>query len=176
MMRTLMKIAALALTLMLAGLPAAAEDVRELKWEDLVPKGWDPLKEYKKLGIEKMKDGDPRAEQALARLRASWDNAPVVETLNGVKVKLPGYVVMLEADQQGVKEFLLVPYFGACIHVPPPPANQLVHVFAAKLVPEKVAMFPVYVTGVLETVHADTEYGSAGYRIAAAHVEAYPVK
>ena len=50
-------------------------------------------------------------------------------SLNGQYVKLPGYVVPLESDAGGLlSEFLLVPYYGACIHVPPPPSNQIVYV------------------------------------------------
>ena len=54
--------------------------------------------------------------------------APVVEALNGQHVKIPGFVVPLDASGETVKEILLVPYFGACVHVPPPPSNQIVHV------------------------------------------------
>jgi hypothetical protein len=45
--------------------------------------------------------------------------------------KLPGYIVPLEVSEEGrTTEFLLVPYYGACIHVPPPPSNQIVHIFS----------------------------------------------
>ncbi|MFP3457944.1 DUF3299 domain-containing protein, partial [Psychrobacter sp. SIMBA_152] len=62
-------------------------------------------------------------------------DAPVVEALDGKKVRIPGYVVQLEGDADNVTEFLLVPYFGACIHVPPPPPNQIIHVEYAEGVP-----------------------------------------
>ena len=48
--------------------------------------------------------------------------------LVGQLVRIPGVVVPLEDSKDGLKEFLLVPYFGACVHSPPPPANQIVHV------------------------------------------------
>jgi hypothetical protein len=49
--------------------------------------------------------------------------------LDGQNIRLPGYIVPLEVSEEGrTTEFLLVPYFGACIHVPPPPSNQIVHV------------------------------------------------
>ena len=63
-----------------------------------------------------------------SRICQIWDNASVLKTLDGQTVKIPGYVVPLEAIQDAMREFLLVPYFGACIHSPPPPANQIVHV------------------------------------------------
>jgi hypothetical protein len=52
----------------------------------------------------------------------------IVEELNGQRVRIPGYLLPLEMSDTRVKEFLLVPYIGACIHVPPPPPNQIVHV------------------------------------------------
>ncbi len=52
----------------------------------------------------------------------------IVEELNGQRVRIPGYLLPLEMFETKVKEFLLVPYVGACIHVPPPPPNQIVHV------------------------------------------------
>lgn len=52
----------------------------------------------------------------------------VEEKLDGQMVRLPGYLLPLESSGENVTEFLLVPYVGACIHVPPPPPNQIVHV------------------------------------------------
>jgi len=148
--------------------------VRDLTWDDMLPKDWNPRLLLDQLGLDRLEDGDPRATALLDRIRAEWDRAPVVKSLDGQKVRLPGFVVMLEGDAKGVSEFLLVPYFGACIHVPPPPSNQLVHVFPARKVPEKTAMYPVWVTGTINTVQADTKMGSAGYRIKNAQVEEYP--
>jgi uncharacterized protein len=155
-----------------AGLPGKA-GVRELAWEDLVPKDWNPRRLLDELGLDRLQDGDPRADAILERIREEWNRAPVVGALDGQKVRLPGFVVMLEGDARGVSEFLLVPYFGACIHVPPPPSNQLVHVFPAKRVPEDMAVHPVWVVGTVQTVQADTRLGSAGYRIKNAHIEPY---
>ena len=56
----------------------------------------------------------------------------IVEELNGQRVRIPGYLLPLEASGTEVTEFLLVPYVGACIHVPPPPPNQIVYVKVAK--------------------------------------------
>lgn len=48
--------------------------------------------------------------------------------LNGKNIRLPGYLLPLEFADKKVTEFLLVPWIGACIHTPPPPPNQIVHV------------------------------------------------
>ena len=52
----------------------------------------------------------------------------VVEELNGQHVRIPGYLLPLDVSSDTVTEFLLVPFIGACIHVPPPPKNQIIHV------------------------------------------------
>lgn len=147
--------------------------VRQLKWEDLIPGDWKPEKLFKDLNLDQLKDGDPRAVEALAKMRAAWDAAPAVTALNGQRVKLSGFMVMLDSNRRGVTEFLLVPYFGACIHIPAPPSNQIVHVFPDMPVPDKIAMAPVWVTGLLQASSANTSMGSASYRIEAALVEAY---
>jgi hypothetical protein len=61
-------------------------------------------------------------QEALKRILAEWDRAPVVEEFDGQLVRIPGFVVPLESDGKTISEFLLVPYFGACVHVPPPPS------------------------------------------------------
>jgi len=61
------------------------------------------------------------------------ERAGAVDTqLNGVSVKMPGYVLPLEYSDHKITEFLLVPWVGACIHTPPPPPNQIVHVVLDK--------------------------------------------
>jgi len=73
----------------------------------------------------------------------------VVEKLNGQQVRIPGYLLPLETSQGRVTEFLLVPYVGACIHVPPPPPNQIIHVkYNQKKGYKSSKLFePVWVTG-----------------------------
>ena len=79
-----------------------------------------------------LSDGDPQAIEMMSQLREAWDNAPTVSALDGASGKLAGYLVPLDPVKGELKQFLLVPYFGACIHTPPPPANQIVHVLLAK--------------------------------------------
>lgn len=74
-------------------------------------------------------------------------NELVVGSLDGRLVKLPGYVLPLELGKKGVREFLLVPYIGACIHVPPPPPNQIVYVRSAQPFEVRDLYTPVTVTG-----------------------------
>ena len=76
-----------------------------------------------------------------------------IKYLIGKSVKIPGFAVPLEEDEEGfefVKEFLLVPVYGMCIHVPPPPPNQVVHVVVEKPVYFETLLYAVWVTGILE--------------------------
>jgi hypothetical protein len=106
-----------------------------------------------------------------------------VNALNGVTVRMPGYVLPLSFDGTKVTEFLLVPYVGACIHVPPPPLNQIVHV-DAKIPFEVSGMYvPVWVEGTMqvedsthETFIADGSTDiKVGYSLIAEIIEPYEV-
>ncbi len=146
-------------------------------WDDLIPKGWDPMKDFKKLDLGKMKDSDPRAQEALLHLREAWNNAPVEPSLNGTRIRIPGFIVPLEVVRHQITEFLLVPYFGGCIHVPPPPANQIIHVFPSKPLKNGMqSMDAVWISGVLEARPSTTDMGSASYRMKAEVVEPYKEK
>ena len=75
-----------------------------------------------------------------------------IRKLMGKSVKIPGFAVPLEGDDgfEYVKEFLLVPTFGACIHVPPPPPNQVIHVILDKSVHFEKLLYAVWITGIIE--------------------------
>ena len=154
--------------------PTAA--FREITWDDLVPADWDPLKEFKGMNLGLMSDSDPRADAMLKRMREVWDNAPTNNAMDGVAVRVPGYLVPLEDTKAGMKEFLLVPYFGACIHSPPPPSNQIIHVLP-KAPPKGLhSMDTVWVSGTLKTLRSDTYMGASSYRLEAVRVEPYTEK
>lgn len=146
----------------------------EIKWEDLVPKGFNPEEILKSYNIDNLPDTDPRAIAAYNAIQAAMDNAPVVADLNGKTIKLPGYMVPLDTDTKQASTFLLVPYFGACIHVPPPPLNQTVFVNAEKSYTKLAPMFDaVWVTGEIHTERTSSSLAEAGYTIKASKVEAY---
>lgn len=69
--------------------------------------------------------------------------------LDGELIRMPGYVLPLEYDGERVTEFLLVPFVGACIHTPPPPPNQIIHVRIESGYQSKGMFEPVWVSGVL---------------------------
>ena len=149
---------------------------RTIGWEQLIPAGWDPYKDLKALNLDTLQDNDPKADEALKKMRKMWDNAPINPLILGESVRLPGYVVPLEDLATGIKEFLLVPYFGACVHSPPPPANQIVHVLLDKPAKNLRLMDVVWVNGPLSATKTDSHMGVASYRIDAKAVTPYQEK
>jgi hypothetical protein len=160
----------LALATTVAATPAGAAQAgkpRELSWEDLMPPPGSPLPVQPQApsGIPG-KDGMTPGP-ALSPLYPYNPN----QSLNDQYVKLPGYIVPLDSDEGGlVQEFLLVPYFGACIHVPPPPPNQIVFVKLAKPYNLTSMADPVWITGRLKTQAwsgdvADSDYVMAGDKV-----------
>lgn len=166
------------LTLLLAlcclGAPlAAATEFETIRWEQLVPKDWDPAKALKSLDLSRLQDSDPKAMEALQTLKSAYDQAPAEPKMDGKKVRLPGFVLPLDQVGDAVKSFLLVPYFGACIHTPPPPANQIVLVNLAKPQKNLRTMDAVWLSATLEIFRSDSPWGAVGYRANAAKVEPY---
>lgn len=101
--------------------------------------------------------------------------------LDGQTVRLPGYVLPLEITGKKVTEFLLVPWVGACIHTPPPPPNQIVHVRADAPFEVTSLFAPVWVTGRLAAGAVRRELtlldGSSdidiGYTVRASRIEPF---
>ncbi len=147
--------------------------VRTLTWDDLLPPDWDPSAAFKGLDLASLDDADPRAMAALDAMRKAWDAAPVNHALDGQRVRIPGFVVSLDGGPGELREFLLVPYFGACIHVPPPPANQIIHVMPNRPVKNVRTMEAVWVSGTLGIGRSDTPMGRSGYRLQATEVTPY---
>ena len=155
-----------------ASAAAAAGQPRLIAWEELVPKDWDPMKEFKGMDLSQLDDADPRANELLMKMQEVSNNAPTNPEMNGALVRIPGFIVPLEENKGEVSEFLLVPYFGACIHTPPPPANQILHVVPQKGTKFR-AMDTVWVTGKLQTLRNDSMMGVSGYEVAADSVTKY---
>lgn len=153
--------------------PAQAAAVKETQWAELVPKDWDPLKRFRSMNLGAMSDSNPKVLQMMREMRDAWDNAPTNNKMNGATVRLPGYVVPLDEVKGELKEFLLVPYFGACIHTPPPPANQIVHVVLGKPLKGLRMMDAVWVTGTLATLRRDSVMGMSGYQLRSPAVDRY---
>lgn len=146
--------------------------VREIGWDDLMPEDWDPLKLLVGRGLDAISDGDPRSEALMREIREQWDQAPTRGELEGLRIRIPGYVVPLDMLGGDIREFLLVPYMGACIHTPPPPANQIIQVVSARRQALQT-MDAVWVVGTLKVGRSDTRMGVSGYVLDATRIEPY---
>lgn len=94
---------------------------------------------------------------------AATSGRPVL-AMNGVNGKLPGYVVPVGFDEDGrITEFFLVPYFGACIHLPPPPPNQIVFVRASEPLPAGRIWDAYWAIGTLRLAEVDHELAQSVY-------------
>ena len=99
-----------------------------------------------------------------------------VAAIDGKKVRIPGFVVPLEDEDTGLSEFLLVPSPQACIHVPPPPPNQMVFVRMKEGTPPKRSWGPVWIEGTLYVMTTDSGYGKVSYTLTANFAERYKVE
>jgi hypothetical protein len=142
--------------------------VLELDWDELLPKDArsrfaagppPPVHDY--LG-----EGGLAAQQIM--------DFSVNKELDGQSVKLPGFIVPLDIGKDGlVAEFFLVPYFGACIHVPPPPPNQIVYVRMNKGIALESIYDAYWITGRMKLQNKTTRLGAAAYHLAGDKVEIY---
>ena len=154
--------------------PPDSSAVLELEWDALIPDGYRPDALMQEYNVDELEDDDPRTAELMAKLRELWDQAPVREDLDGEEVKLPGFVVPVEGDAEETTSFLLVPYYGACIHVPPPPANQTVYVLTEPGKGTRPGLFDVvWVTGTMSVKRTENDIAEAGYTLYATGVTAY---
>lgn len=157
---------------------------KEISWDDLMPEGWEPPVPQEQEFFEgesfesgafegesfegQAYDGDLNPVPAQVQ-----EPAPVVKSLDQQKLKIPGYIIPLKFTADSVSEFLLVPYVGACIHVPPPPENQIVYVTLKEPLMTSEFWTPVWVSGVMKAKLSMTEFATAGYHMTDAITEVY---
>jgi hypothetical protein len=141
--------------------------VLQVNWEELLPPGAEsstpqappPVHTY--LG-----ESGPAAMQT--------GSAAVNPDLEGLTLRIPGFIVPLDENAQGlVTEFFLVPYYGACIHVPPPPPNQMVYAKPGKPVLVKDTFNAYWITGVMHVQVRSNHIASSSYSMKVEKVEVY---
>lgn len=159
--------------------PVSPDDDRpsgatEIEWDALIPDDYRPDKLMAQYNVDELADDDPRAAELMDKLRTLWDQAPVRDDLDGREIKLPGFVVPVDGDENQTTGFLLVPYYGACIHVPPPPANQTVYVLTEPGNGIRPGLFDVvWVTGTMAVKRVENDLAEAGYTLYASAVTPY---
>ncbi|GGO79691.1 hypothetical protein GCM10011348_14590 [Marinobacterium nitratireducens] len=147
--------------------------VETIDWEALMPPNFSFDQVYGSDDLSSLDDFDPAAQRKLDEMMQALSSAPVVASLDGRMVRLPGFVVPVEGEGQRVTSFFLVPWFGACIHTPPPPSNQIVYAHFEPGTELQNLYDAVWVTGVLRVETFSHELASAGYRLDAYRIEPY---
>ncbi|MCQ9425251.1 DUF3299 domain-containing protein [Pseudomonas sp. LJDD11] len=160
--------------LLSAPLSSWAAEPRVLTWNDMIPADAPPVTPITQPIHDLSKMADALSMESAPAAHQQAPDAPVVKALDGKLVRLPGYIVPLEVSEEGrVTEFLLVPFFGACIHVPPPPANQIVHVTSELGVKVEELYQPYWIEGPMQAKHTSSELAEAGYQMVADKIFVY---
>jgi hypothetical protein len=163
LLRALLMLLALAVT----G-PAFAnrEPAREVDWLELMPKDEVEAMMAASAAAQLSVDHNKMGEQTGSfRAMPEFDNQ---------RIKLAGYIVPVQTTADGqLSEFFLVPYFGACIHVPPPPPNQIVYARLEKPIPMTEIYDAFWVTGTMKIERFQNDIAATAYTMAVEDVRLY---
>ncbi|MFN7054859.1 DUF3299 domain-containing protein [Hyphomonas sp.] len=155
----------------------AARGIRRLGWEDLMPEGEsERLAQMYQAQMMMLYSaaGGGIAEGSAADQAIQIGTFNTVRELDGQKIRIPGYTVPFDFSANAdIREFLLVPYFGACLHAPPPPPNQTVFVMTDTPIKMRDLAQAVWIEGTIHTQRQDTELAGAAYTIRMTGIEAY---
>lgn len=164
--------------LLLTAVPVwADEQPKDLSWQEMIPPDAPPEVPNMKPLHDLSNMADALSVEAAPAAKQDLPNAPVVQSLDGQHIRLPGYIVPLEVSEEGrTTEFLLVPYFGACIHVPPPPSNQIVHVKSEVGVKLDELYQPYWIEGAMQVKPSSSELADAGYQMEAEKIYMYELQ
>ena len=138
---------------------------REITWDDLIPPGV-PYSEI-------IAEGELDEENDYSRPIFDENSTKLNPALADAYIKMPGFIIPIDISGDGVTSFILVPYVGACIHVPPPPPNQLVFVTTKVPWPSERLWEAVWVTGTMQNKVQYTEVADTGYELEADWIEIY---
>ncbi len=148
-----------------AGQPVEAPLAREITWDDLIPPGVPYAEIIGEGEIDEINDTwNPVYDANAVKLN---------EALDGAYIRMPGYIIPMSYSGTGVTDFILVPYVGACIHVPPPPANQLVFATTREPWPSNQLWDAVWATGTMRTQLQTTEIAETGYALSVVRMEMF---
>ena len=165
----------------------------EIIWDDLMPEGeferldalygdfYAKLEQDMKAGQQTLMEAGEDTDVASLIAEGSANDTMeqigtfnVVEDLDGAAVRIPGYVVPFDFSAASEhSEFLLVPYFGACLHTPPPPPNQMLFVKADPAAKIASIYDPVWLEGTLSTGQFMSDLGNSAYELTLTKIEPY---
>lgn len=144
---------------------AFGEEYIDLDWIDLLPDGVSSLPpELLALTTDHTKTNQSTQQAVSSGSRTDW---------NGKIIRLQGFIVPLDYLGTGVTAFILVPFVGACVHVPAPPANQLVFVTTNIPYDSKGLYEPVNVIGMFGTSSLKTQLAEIAYALSADQIVPY---
>lgn len=167
-------------------------DVQTLEWTDLMPKeDLDALASPPEF-VDNVQEGSVndtingqlrntvsqgKLSPEEERYQQALTSTKVVPEMAGKMIRIPGFVVPLTFDdQEQITEFFLVPFFGACIHMPAPPPNQIIFVQTSKGFRVEHLFDPIWVIGKLAITLTENELASAAYSLTMDHFEEYPFR
>lgn len=156
---------AAAATFFAAPCAAQGREPRLISWDDLIPPGV-PYAEI-------IGQGEIDVQQDRWLPEFDENATKLNQALHGAYIKMPGYMLPIDMSTAGVTSFIMVPYVGACIHTPPPPANQLVFVDSKRPWPSDKLWDPVWVTGRMRHELQSTTIADIGYALEADLIEVY---
>ena len=155
-----------ALLLVFSGSAGASESSKEIDWLELMPAEDLNL-------LENMPEVSHEGEGP-ALLPDEIMTGRVVQDMDGRSGRIPGFVVPLKTtDDMRILEFFLVPYYGACIHVPPPPPNQIIHVKYKEGFTLDALYDPVWIEGTVKIERVENDIASSSYSMVAKEVTPY---
>lgn len=160
------RVARLGLFLLLLVSPFARAELPEIDWLDLMPAEDLAL-------LDSMPEIDHEGDGP-AMLPDEIMTGRVVPEMGDVEGRIPGFVVPLKTtNDMRILEFFLVPYYGACIHVPPPPPNQIIHVKYPEGFELRALYDPVWIEGRLVIEQTENDVAASSYSMDASSVELY---
>jgi len=164
---------------------AQSSEYRHIEWLDLMPADdldalWNPpqwlgdIDEGSEFDdVAAIASSDRVQSEQEQRYFAALTSARVRPEFDGQKVRIPGFVVPLEFDEQRrVTELFLVPFFGACLHYPPPPPNQIIYVKHPQGLDLSNLWDPYWAEGTIQLEMVSNELGDAAYSLV--EVNLYP--
>ncbi|MGR5269064.1 DUF3299 domain-containing protein [Vibrio astriarenae] len=138
----------------------AFAQVTDLTWTELIPEHeherYNLIMEAQSASMMMI---DHNSDLAAKQIKFGSTREDLIDT----NIRIQGFIIPLEGDFTLLREFLLVPFIGACIHVPPPPPNQMIYVKSEKGIAAQELWAGVAVTGTIKAETIDNELATIGY-------------
>ncbi len=105
---------------------------------------------------------DEQAQQ----YQAALSSTRVIQGFDGKAIRIPGFIVPLaQNEDKEVTRFFIVPYFGACLHMPPPPPNQILYVESEQGITLENLYDPYWFEGVVSIEQKVDAMGTSAYSL-----------